>query len=61
MQKRLEALRRDIPSDVDVSIDPAVSRRQLNQTINRCVACLKGAVHLRTPCAKLSCPCALSL
>lgn len=24
-QKRLEALRKDMPSDVDVSIDPAVS------------------------------------
>lgn len=25
LQKRLEALRRDLPSDVDVSIDPSVS------------------------------------
>lgn len=43
-QKRLEALRKDMPSDVDVSIDPAVSMTRCMHGLLCCIAWLKGVV-----------------
>jgi len=34
-QKRLEALRKDMPSDVDVSIDPTVSNSSMSPAENQ--------------------------
>ena len=41
-QKRLEALRKDMPSDVDVSIDPTVSNSSMSPAENQYTLIVPG-------------------